>query len=182
MDGGDVCDVGVLRQRVVERRRIVGNVFGSAEDRMIDSRLLQHQTHSLAVSAVGQDRDLALRWKARLEDRFDPEGPAALHQDRLPAVLSPQTGEPQKAFPDGTDLRIKLPMPRTGVVKHRLLHGQGGGERAGGKEQLIPGSGELGAGIHGQTAARIPRLGGCQRQYPEPGKVGQSSRLPRGLT
>ena len=113
------------------------SIFGGAKHGIADPSVSQHLRHSLAVSAIGEDRHLSIRRHAGLEYGFDAKGATALEQDRFPAALAGNFRQLQQSFPHRGNQCIKVKMPRTGVVQHGFLNAEARRKRPRREEQFV---------------------------------------------
>ena len=131
----DMGDGRVGGQRLFHRGRIDRAVLGPFQGRDGALVVFADANHALAIGAVDQDQQLAVRRHEAAEHRFDREGAAALHRhaDMGPGAAGHRD---QLLAHPAVDLD-ELGIARTPVMEHRLLHGQRGGERAGGEQPGI---------------------------------------------
>jgi len=85
--------------------------------------VLQHLDDALTIGAVRENRDLSRGGHAGLKNGFDAVGPAALEQNCFPALRAGKVREFEQTFAHAGDQGVELEVPRSGIVKHRLLHG-----------------------------------------------------------
>ena len=130
-------------QEGVEGLRCRRGVFGRAQDCVGDPGVLEHEDHALAVSPVGQHGHFTFGRDGALEHRLNTEGAAALHQNGFPAGLSGNTAQSKDGLTHLGHQAVELPVPGTGVVKHGLLDRERGGQRSGGEQQGVLGSGQF---------------------------------------
>ena len=137
MNDRDVCEGLVRCERAIQRFGVSRRVFRRSEHDVVNGQMLQHQHDPLAISAVGQNRDLAVGWHARGENGLDAERAAALQEDSFPAGFPGKPGNFEKLVPNPFDLRVELGMPGAGIVQHRLFDRKARRQRAGSKQQFV---------------------------------------------
>ena len=167
VDRRHMGDGRIRGQEGVEGLRSRRGVFGRAEHRVGDPGVLEHENHALAVGAVGQHGHLAFGRDGALEHRLNTEGAAALHQNGFPAGLSGNTAESKNGLTHLGHQRVELPVPGTGVMKHGLLDRERGGQRSGGEQQGVLGSGQFRR--HGDRVVPRGFSRGGQKLPPEGG-------------
>ena len=122
LDGGDVADRGVGRERPIERRRIVRPVLRGRQRHHRPAVVARHPDHALAIGAVDQHQKLAVAGHEGPEHRLDHEGAAAL--ERHGDVTAFGAGELDQARPHSGVELDEVAIARAPVAQHRLLDGQ----------------------------------------------------------
>ena len=139
MDHGHVGDGQVLCQVLCHHVRLGTLVVVLLIEGIRNPRVAADLRHPQAVGPVGRNEELVLPSDDAGEHRLHAKGSAALHEHSGVLRLGHVSQRQQRAT-DGLGDLLVIVIPGAVVKEHHLLHGVGGGQRAGG-EQFI--------GIHG---------------------------------
>ena len=139
MDHGHVGDGRVLCQVLCHHVRLGTLVVLLLIEGIRNPRVAADLRHPQAVGPVGRNEELVLPSDDAGEHRLHAKGSAALHEHSGVLRLGHVSQRQQRAA-DGLGDLLVIVIPGAVVKEHHLLHGVGGGQRAGGKQFI---------GIHG---------------------------------
>src|SRR5262245_8524317 len=84
MHNADVGNPGILFKQFIQLKRSHRRVFRLSQHDVVNTRVLEHLDHSIAVCPVAENGYLSVRWYARLKHRLHSIRAAALKENDCP--------------------------------------------------------------------------------------------------